>query len=574
MTLFKSSRLLVLGSLLLLIGFAGASYGSVRFDVVPSPTEVVNTGRSEVTGSVNLIVRGAGNVTGTSTGGDVQIGLIYTNPAMQIDNTTSSGIRIFFSSGFSAANPRFLTTDAISNRDVNGRCSGFITINLGPGATPAEGDFIRIEGVRGRIDASLAITPGTDLFVDLQSINDPTANSFTPDRVRVAKSLDGMNVEIASDSLLLCFPTLGKVDAWPQYYITIWEGFARAFVDADANNDGTNINDRVDSGGQAGILTTGPSSTTAQALGSPTNSTQFIVWLEGIPSSVDYIDWDDTVSEDYGYGSWLRLVSSTSISSAGVATATYSFETPDQTSMSDQRFETFTLQPIVALKTSNQTATGSIYAAVAMAPTTSAASGCSQPSSSPSRPRFLQMYESDAVATNNPPDDPTKLYAQVVRCNCFLLFTYVTYSGPTDADFNTGIAVANTTGDEAPFGDGHAPDQLGKITFYFYDSAQGYVGSTTTSSEIGAGKTFITLLNGILPSGVQHFAGYIIAKAEFQFCHALAYIADQKFGKIAHGYLANVIPDPAIKGWNTGGVRSASAAGDIYNMPAGESLNN
>src|SRR4030095_3136500 len=105
MTFFKASRLPVLAGLLclLLMGFAGASYGAVRFDVVGSPTEVINTGRSEVVGSINLIVRGTGNLTGTSTAGCNQIGIIYTNPAMQIDNTRTTGIRIFFSSGFALA---------------------------------------------------------------------------------------------------------------------------------------------------------------------------------------------------------------------------------------------------------------------------------------------------------------------------------------------------------------------------------------------------------------------------------------------------------------------------------------
>src|SRR6266542_481553 len=83
--------------------------GAVRYDVVGSPTEVINTGRSEVTGSINLIVRGTGNVTGTSSGGSAQIGMLYASPAMQIDNTTASGIRLFFSSGFLIASPSIVS---------------------------------------------------------------------------------------------------------------------------------------------------------------------------------------------------------------------------------------------------------------------------------------------------------------------------------------------------------------------------------------------------------------------------------------------------------------------------------
>src|SRR2546426_18677 len=227
MTVLNARRLPVLAGLLclLLMGFAGASYGAVRYDVIGSPTEVINTGRSEVTGSVTLTVSTTG-VTGTSTGGFAQLGFIYTNPAMQIDNTTTTGIKVFFSSGFVPAAPSIPSTDGVANRDINGKCSGFLTINLKPGAAVNFPDFIRLEGVRGRIDASQAQTPGSNLFVQLQSVNDPTANLFSPDTVRVATSLDGMNVQIVTDTLLLCFPTSGKASGTQGLTIRITESFA------------------------------------------------------------------------------------------------------------------------------------------------------------------------------------------------------------------------------------------------------------------------------------------------------------------------------------------------------------
>jgi hypothetical protein len=303
---------------LLLLGFAGASYGAVRWDVVPSPTEVVNTGRSEVTGSVNLIVRGTG-VTGTAAGGFVQIGLIYTNPSMQIDNTDGTGIKLIASTALQSA--AIASDEGIQNFDLNGRCTGRITIVIpgGLNVDEANGDFLRIEGVRGRIDASLAITPGTDLFVDLQSVNDPTANSFVPDRVRVAKSLDGMNVEVEDATLLLCFPTSGVPptgdpgDIPAEFYaITITEGFARAFVDADDLNDGATDTDRVDS---------------EQApLGDPTQSTRFLFSMQDIPASVESITWPPDVLSDDGF-SQLRLVSGSDDydEDLGVASAEYSY---------------------------------------------------------------------------------------------------------------------------------------------------------------------------------------------------------------------------------------------------------
>jgi hypothetical protein len=547
---------------LLLLGFAGASYGAVRWDVVPSPTEVVNTGRSEVTGSVNMIVRGTG-VTGTAAGGDVQIGLIYTNPSMQIDNTITTGIKLIRSTALAGA--AITVDEGVENFDLNGRCTGRITIVIPGGLSVSEaaGDFLRIEGVRGRIDASLAITPGTDLFVDLQSINDPTANSFVPDRVRVAKSLDGMNVDVEAATLLLCFPATGVPPdgaAEAENAITITEGFARAFVDRDDNGAGT---DRVDS--------------ELDGLGIPTNSTRFVISMQDIPASVDDVEWDATVDDSTGGTiSHLLLESEDFDEDTGVAVATYSYQAANQTGVSDVRVEEFNITPQIILK-DDATETGTVLVAVTMAPAEDeiAQSGdCVAPGDDESvdRPRFLEVFESDAVATNNPPDDPHVPYALIIRCNCYMLFTYVT----ADAGFDTGIAIANTTGDEAVFGDNEAADQLGNITFYFYDKAEGFVGSTTTTEEVLQGRSFVGLISGLLPENVTAFSGYVIARADFQFCHGFAFIADSSFASIAHGYVANIIPDPAIK--NLGGRRAASAAADTSNggggIPAGESLNN
>lgn len=579
---FKGSRLPLLAGLLclLLLGFAGTSYGVVRFDVVPSPTEVITTGRSEVLGSINLIARGTGNLTGTSQGGSAQIGIIYNNPAVQIDNTITTGIKIFFSSGFTTAFTKTATSGVVGivgvqNIDLNGKYVGFITLNLAPGSTPADGDYIRIEGVRGRIDASgVGLTPGTNFFAQMQSINDPAASQFNPETIRVATSFDGMNIAVSPQNFLLCFPTSGLVPGGTYTnYIKITEGFARAFVDADSNGSGVDATDRVDSGGPAGVLTTNgtsPIQSVKDFLGSPTNSTRFYVVLDSIPDSVASIDWQAAVA-NVDTGAQLVLVASTG-PTGGIATATYSFEAVNQTGASDLIVETFVLQPKLVLAT-GKTSTGTVNAGVTLAPAVGPLSALVQPGAQAdnSRPRFLSMIESDAIALGNPPDDPTKPYAVVIRCNCFMLFTYVT----SDSTFDTGIAVANTTGDIEVFGaTQEAPNQLGKITFYLYDKTKGYVGSYTTTADTLPGASYVNVLSAILPgvtpTPLSSFSGYIIAKAEFQYCHALAFIADTKFAAIAHGYLANIIPDPAIKS----GKRTASAAADMTLLPAGESLNN
>lgn len=553
MILSKASKLSLLAGLLclLLMGFAGASYGAVRFDVVPSPTEVINTGRSEVLGGFNLVVFSTG-VTGTSTGAFSQIGMIYTN-GVQIDNTTTSGIKLVYSTGFDSGveKPAIVS---VANLSITGRCSGFITINIPPGLTVQANDFIHVEGVRGRIDLSDGAVAGTDLFVQLQSINDPAANTFFPETVRVAKSLPGLVVDVKDDNALLCFPTLGLAPGItdPAYRIRVTEGFVRAFVNYDTGNI---LQSRADS--------------TGNLLGSPTNATKIRFVLNSIPASVDDIDWPATSTTPLGT-SWLeRDPNIDTTFSNGVATAVYIFMSNDQTGYSDITLETFDVQPLIVLDPDNLNATGTVLAAASLYPniTSSSDVNCSAPAAR-NRPRFVKLNQSSAGVTSTS-DSSTSfdLYATIVRCNCFLLYTYVA----KDSFWDTGIAIANTTGDKEVFGsDFEAPDQLGAITFYFYDKDAGFVGSTTTSNTYAAGKSFVGLLSQLLPTGVTSFHGYVIAKAQFQFCHGYAFLSDTTFAQIAQGYLANVIPDPAIKG----APRTASAAGDITNVPAGESLNN
>jgi hypothetical protein len=555
MTFLRSSRLPVLAGLLCLVlmGFAGTSFAVVRWEVVPSPTEVITIGRSEVIGSITMFSHNVGDVTGTSNGGNAQIGIIFTNPALQIDNTITTGIRLITSNNLSAA-----TIVNVENKDINGRCSGFITVNLPYGVTTVAGDFIRVEGVRGRVDLSgppQGITAGTDLYAAIQSINDPSANLFTPDIVRVAKTLCPYFVTITKDTLLLCFPPTGKYTGSPTYSITITEGFARAFV--DANSNGTTAKARVDS--------------STALLGAPTTNTSFTIYLRDIPASVASITWPASVAANQAtVPSFLVWVSNTSISSTGEASAVYRYVSNNQTDLSDITTESFTMSPVLNLG-ANAIATGTVNAGVYLYPYAETLGACDQPATAVNRPRFVQVMRSLNSGCNIPPSEPVQPYADIIRCNCYLLFTYVT----STSTWNTGMVVANTSGDTAVFGSTlHAPDQQGPITFYFYDKSAQFVGSTTTTTDILPGQSYVNVLSAMLPTtptAVTTFSGYVVAKTSFQYCHGYAFIADNTFANIAQGYLANVIPDPSIKGT----YRTATAAADVVaKVPAGESLNN
>jgi hypothetical protein len=248
--------------------------------------------------------------------------------------------------------------------------------------------------------------------LQLQSINDPAANTFFPETVRIAKSLPGLRVDVTDATVLLCFPPLGVAPGSPvpNYYITITEGFVRAFV----SNDG-NILNRTDSGNPWVIPPVLPG-----LLGAPTNSTQIRVVLNSIPASISSVTWP-SMSTNYssgGYSSWLELTGSQSFS-GGVAEATYTFVTQNQTNMSDINLETFTISPQLAISSTNQTDTGIVLAAASLHPFAGTPGSCDPPlSSSFVQPKFATLYQSSYnVASTSKTSTTFDLYATIIRCS-------------------------------------------------------------------------------------------------------------------------------------------------------------
>jgi len=119
-------------------------------------------------------------------------------------------------------------------------------------------------------------------------------------------------------------------------------------------------------------------------------------------------------------------------------------------------------------------------------------------------------------------------------CTCDLLFPFVT----NQAGFDTGVALANTSLD--PFGTGQ---QQGTVKlFYFGNTAGGGAAPPPfTTQVVPAGQELIFNLSSGGNFGVPAvpgFEGYIIAVANFQYCHAFAFISDVGAQKLAEGYLA------------------------------------
>jgi hypothetical protein len=146
-------------------------------------------------------------------------------------------------------------------------------------------------------------------------------------------------------------------------------------------------------------------------------------------------------------------------------------------------------------------------------------------------PRFCQPYV------------PANLFS-INLCTCNLLFPFVT----NQAGFDTGVAIANTTADVL---NGVAP-QTGDVTLTYYGNTTGGGAApptAVTTSAVPSGAELVFTLSGGGNYGIPAtpgFQGYIIAQADFQYCHGFAFISDAGAQKLAEGYLALELDIPGL----------------------------
>jgi hypothetical protein len=146
-------------------------------------------------------------------------------------------------------------------------------------------------------------------------------------------------------------------------------------------------------------------------------------------------------------------------------------------------------------------------------------------------PRFCQPYGPGTVFS-------------IVPCTCNLLFPFVT----NQAGFDTGVAIANTSAD--PYG---TVPQTGTVSLWYYGNTAGggAAPGMATSQPVPAGEELVFLLSSGGNFGIPatpNFQGYMIAQADFQFCHGFAFISDVGAQKLAEGYLAISLDAPS---WST-----------------------
>jgi hypothetical protein len=147
------------------------------------------------------------------------------------------------------------------------------------------------------------------------------------------------------------------------------------------------------------------------------------------------------------------------------------------------------------------------------------------------------------------PDTTTSPLYTISACTCNLLFPFVT----NQAGFDTGIAIANTTQDV--YG---TVGQVGTLTLTYFGNTAGNGAAPpayTTQAGVPAGSELVfTLSSGggdaaaptIQVPATPTFQGYVIAQANFQYCHGFAEITDQGAQRLGSGYLALSLDVPVV----------------------------
>jgi hypothetical protein len=162
----------------------------------------------------------------------------------------------------------------------------------------------------------------------------------------------------------------------------------------------------------------------------------------------------------------------------------------------------------------------------------------------------VQALATDPIPRFGPSSAPGQtLPFPIGPCQCNLLFPWVVSVG----GFDTGIGISNTSMD--PFNNGTVA-QHGTVTYHFYGTATG----TGTSPDIAAGTSYgfsITTgdsANGASIPAMPAFEGYVIASANFQFCHGFAFISGFGIGPagVSQGYVALEMDTPFYR-TNNGG---------------------
>ena len=188
---------------------------------------------------------------------------------------------------------------------------------------------------------------------------------------------------------------------------------------------------------------------------------------------------------------------------------------------------------------------------------------------------YDHAVETSAGSTTN----PNGYFVNVTECVTYLLFPFLTCGA--QADWTTGIAVANTSADDEVFPvNAGAAAQGGSVMIHAYPKstmAEKMAVGHNSSPEMLA-DPISTGISGNLAAGdsvaitcnthpmLAGFEGYAIVRAGFRHAHGMAFVLgnfmDGAAIDVAHGYIALVIPDPEFAGDDGGPIGRGAVSGE------------
>ena len=505
-------RCVALLGLCVLAGVATAS-AQVTYQITSVPTFVISTGDSEVLGSVRL--------TATAAVPTIQSTIQFLFPGIACDNDNTTGMTVSNSTGIYAptgSDPALFASSAVVN--TSGGCT--VNVTVAAGSTPAVGDRIQLDGVRGRVVVA-GFPVGGNITCALFSTPSNSSLFTAPSSVVVGTPEVGLVVTVSTGTELLCLESEFAGN------ITLTEGYNGAFAQT--------------------VKTLALGSNLPASPRPPfgaTNNSEFKIVIGPVPSGVT-LSFPNTVHGSLGAytagsaGDELQLLPQGSGVISGPTTTTttlvYEYACGNQ-SVCDTSLESFVVSPGVTV--SPTSAIGSVTADAELWPpeVVPPPSITTQPSVTDplNRPRFIDPLK---------PGAPNDVLLLVAPCTTNLLFPWVVSNV---AQFDTGIAIANTSVD--PFSAivaNPTPPEHGTCTITGFPKGEGTPVALTTG-DISAGDTYTAVLSTTAFNG---FSGYIIARCNFQYGHGFAFISNN-FGTgmpptVGQGYIALIIPDPAVQ---------------------------
>ena len=512
-------RCVALLGLCVLAGVATAT-AQVTYQITSVPTFVIQTGDSEVLGSVRL--------TATNTGPTVASTIEFFFPGVSCDNDFSSGMA-FNNSGVYATAGNVAPTPDQHGAVVNtpGGCTVSITVKSG--LTPSIAvppDHIELGGVRARMELT-SVPLGGNVNCSLFAAPSNSSLFTAPSTVVVASPQVGLVATISPGLALLCIGE--ETDG----VVTLTEGYNGAFVQHTTT----------------AALSSAPPANARPRFGA-SNNTEFFIVVGPVPAGVT-LSFPNTVDGTVGTftagtgGDEVQLLPQNSGTITGPTTTnttiTYEYACGNQ-ALCDTTLESFAID--VEIGVTQTSAIGTVVAQAEMAPresvpnplfTASPNFGSSGILTVPS-PRFSDPLQ---------PVPPATL-ANIAPCTTTILFPWVVSNV---AQFDTGISIANTSVDPfTPIVETPTPPEHGTCTLTGFPKGEG-TPISWTSSDVSAGDTLTLVLSNSVFNGLE---GYLIARCNFQYGHGFAFVTNN-FGTgmpptVGQGYIGLIIPDPQLIG--------------------------